>query len=58
MAASISQTPLAVETAQPSAPSLGKPKLPKMNSQLTTMLYSSPQRAMTMIGLVWLMLAV
>jgi hypothetical protein len=50
--------PLAVDTAQPSAPSCGKPQLPNTSSQLLTMLNSRPRMAMTMIGLVWLMLVV
>jgi hypothetical protein len=47
-----------VATAQPTPPSpAGRPKWPKISSQLTTTLKASPSSAITITGLVWLMLA-
>ena len=58
IAPSISHMPMPVPTAQPTAPSFGSPRLPNTSSQFTTTLNSRPNSAMTITGLVWLMLAV
>ena len=58
MAPSINQVPVAVPTAQPTAPRRGKPRLPNTSSQLTTILKASAPRAITITGVVWLMLVV
>ncbi len=58
MAISISHMPAAVDTAQPTAPSCGKPQLPNTSSQLLAILNSKPRIAITMIGFVSLMLVV
>jgi hypothetical protein len=52
-----SQTTVPVATAQPSAPIFGKPRLPNTSTQLTITLTTRPMMAITITGLVWLMLA-